>query len=211
MESFNRWLEIFGWIFLAVAVLIVTCFAAIAAVYFFRNWHDRRVHFREFYKIKKRIEALSFVHSFFVGEGKVYVSDLDRWFWADTQYTVVIQNDRQEVIALIGFRLTDSYLNVYQLQGIKGVNLRGLNLSDHLVKCAEDIAHALHLTQVAIQPAHLHTYFDLDETHSLYPQLYEHQARMRRMYDEAPQRHGYKKVGDWYRKELVGTLLDVSV
>ncbi|MEX0913206.1 MAG: hypothetical protein WDZ56_01605 [Candidatus Paceibacterota bacterium] len=156
--------------------------------------------------IRQQLLSLKFVHMFFVGTGtpkeKRYVDG--REIWCDTRFTAVIERNG-EGIALLGFHLSRESLFVEQIQGIKGVNSKGCDLGPFLILCAEKVARLLGKANVCIQPANRNSYWDLDEEHRLYPQLYAHQARMKRRYDLSAKQCGYDppQYGyNWWHKTI---------
>ena len=94
---------------------------------------------------------------------------------------------------------------VSQLQGLKGVNMKGFNLADYLLTCAEEMAVVFGAFSVKVQLASRNYYYDLDDTHRLYPQLYAHQRRLYRVYNDTPKKRGYGLTADhhWHEKHLI--------
>jgi hypothetical protein len=152
--------------------------------------------------LQKKLPEYDFFHSVLT-EKQGHIVDGCR-VWCDATYTVVVQH-KATAIALIGFELSGECLSIYQLQGIRGKKLFGIDLGPFLLEKAELIARALGKVVVRVQTARLHTYYDLDESHSLYPQLYRHQARLRALYDDAAAARGYEKPSRgyaWWHKTL---------
>lgn len=164
----------------------------------------RRMHIRSIL-IPWKLRRLSFFHSFYMGKGEHLLSSKERHIFGDATYTVVVQQ-KGRPIGIIGFELSSDCLKVYQLQGVKNANVKGLDLGNHLLACAEVITRRLGKAYIRVQPARFHTYYDLDEMHSLYPQLYAHQARLRKMYDTSASKRGYEYCRPgysfWYQKLL---------
>lgn len=153
-----------------------------------------------------KLRRVPFFHSLIVGRSVKDATKVgDFSVWCDVTYTVVVKNAAGP-LGLIGFELSKHSMKIYQLQGIKGVNIKGIDLGDHLLSCAETVARTIGKRYVLVQPARLHTYYDLDEMHSLYPQLYAHQARLRKMYDASASKRGYEYCRPgysyWYQKLL---------
>ena len=153
-----------------------------------------------------KLRRLSFFHSLLVGKSVKDATEVEGYsVWCDSTYTVVIKN-AEGLIGVIGFELSKHSMKIYQLQGINGVNVRGLDLGDYLLARAEVVARKLRKRYVRVQPARFHTYYELDERHSLYPQLYKHQERLRKMYDSSARKRGYEYCRPgysyWYQKVL---------
>lgn len=157
----------------------------------------------------ENLRALDFVFCIHYGICKFIVTDPKRRLgkneievWSDANFVVVVQRNGRPV-GLIGFEITEDSIEVKQLQGIKGSKLYGIDISDHFLALAEEIARRLHKRYVRVIHAHLTTYYELDELHDLYPKLYAHQNRLRQIYNNGPRKRGYQPMGtDWYTKEL---------
>ncbi len=81
--------------------------------------------------------------------------------------------------------------------------MHDIDIGDHFLAWAEEIARTLDKRYVKVIHAHLTAYYELDECHDLYPKLYAHQNRLRQIYNDSPRKRGYQSVGtDWYVKEL---------
>jgi hypothetical protein len=149
------------------------------------------------------LRGLPFFYSVHTGKGRHTLGAVS--FWADATYSLVAA-DRGRPVGVVGFEYAAGVLRVYQLQGLKKVNVRGIDLGDLLLSCAEDAARTLCCHTVRVQPARMHVYYDLDEDHSLYPRLFAHQARLRKMYDESSLKRGYEycrpRYFYWYQKQL---------
>lgn len=155
-------------------------------------------------ELSKRLSKEAFFHALKQGE-RQHFAGIHR-VWSDAPYLLVVK-ENEKPIAMIGFSLSRSTLSVVQLQGIRGVNLRGRNVGTLLLPYAELLARMLGKPYVRVQAAYRQTYFDLDEESRLYPKLYEHQERMRQIYDRAPQALGYEpqrwlRSVPWRRKKL---------
>ena len=153
-----------------------------------------------------RLRRVPFFHSLLVGKSVKDATMVEDFaVWCDVTYTVVVKNAKGP-FGLIGFELSKNSMKIYQLQGIKCVNIKGVDLGDHLLACAEIVARKIGKRYILVQPARFHTYYDLDEMHSLYPQLYKHQARLRKMYDASASKRGYEYCRPgysfWYQKLL---------
>lgn len=142
-----------------------------------------------------KLHKFPFFHSVHTHAGKRrdYVIPNDgRTIVCDATYTCIIKDESGKAMSVIGFELSAEALYVYQLQGIKDADTRGVDLGDYLLAHTEVIARKLRKSYICVQPARLHRYYELDEFHDLYPQLYRHQARMRNIYDGGSTRRGYE-------------------
>lgn len=157
--------------------------------------------------LERVLQQLPFFHSFHVDPGEHTVPGLSQEIWADEAFTIVVKNSYGP-IGLIGFVLSDESMIVLQLQGLKGVNTRGIDFGDFLLECAEQAAFTLGMRYVRVQPAHLNVYYELDDQHALYPQLYAHQDRMRKLYNSAPENRDYEVCFDHrfraWREKYIG-------
>ncbi len=151
------------------------------------------------------LKSFEFVHEVLLGHGSHQVKGVKHNLWADAHYTVVILHHNKPS-GLVGFELEKTILTVYQLQGIKGAYVGDIQLGDFLLAYAEVIARKLDMHAIRVQPAYRHVYFDLDEEHSLYPQLYKHQDRLRALYDQSAKARGFDRLHhgyhSWYVKVL---------
>jgi hypothetical protein len=151
------------------------------------------------------LRGLPFFYSFHTGKGRHLLRDGVTRIWADATYTLVAA-DQGIPVGVIGFEYDAAVLRIYQLQGLKGVNVRGVDLGNFLLSCAEGAARKLHCHTIRVQPARYHVYYELDEDHPLYSQLYQHQERLRRMYDGSSKARGYiycrPGYFNWYQKQL---------
>ncbi len=189
-----------GWPFLLAGLAFLILFCIISYLIKKRQVQIQKV------LIPWRLRRSTFFHSLIVGKSVKDATPVGVYsVWCDSTYTIIVKN-AQGPLGIIGFELSKTSMKIYQLQGIKGVNIRGLDLGDHLLACAEAIARTLGKREVLVQPARFHTYYDLDEMHSLYPQLYKHQERLRKMYDGSARKRGYEYCRPgysyWYQKVL---------
>ncbi len=158
----------------------------------------------------ENLRALNFVFCIHYGKRKFFVADPKRRrakseieLWSDTNFVVVVQR-KDRPVGLIGFEITEDSIEIKQLQGIKGSKLHDIDIGDQFLTWAEEIACTLHKRYVKVIHAHLTTYYELDELHDLYPQLYAHQNRLRQIYNDGPKKRGYQPMGtDWYVKKLI--------
>lgn len=157
--------------------------------------------------IRMRLKKLPFCHQLFVGV------NYNHHFWengvwrvanSDARFLVIVKKD-DRVIGMIGFDLTSRSLLVRQLQGIRGLNVKGIDLAAYLLECAEKIAQILHLEVVKVQLACHNLYYDLSDEHPLYPRLFSHRKRLARIYDETPRSRGYELSVDmrWHEKHVI--------
>lgn len=149
-------------------------------------------------------KSMPFYYVFFVGtKDKELILPVGKGLsiWSDCRYTFVVSKD-DKPFALIGFDIEGDELRIEQLQGIKGVNMKGENFALRLIQYAEEFALALGLKVVMVKSAHSNFYYELDDQHKLYPVLYKHQDRLGRIYNQAPKLMGYYFCGDWSIKYL---------
>lgn len=118
-----------------------------------------------------------------VGEHKLY---------ADARYIVIIKRD-DVLIGALGFDVSRRALLVRQMQGFRGVNMRGVELAPTLILIAEKIARVLKKKEVWIQAAQRNFYFVRTqlETREGAEEQRKHQARMVETYNATPLRLGY--------------------
>lgn len=154
-----------------------------------------------------RLKRLPFFHQLYIGACRshdFWENGEHKYVHADAPYLVVVKKEDQ-VIGMVGFDLTTRSLRVRQLQGIKGRNVKGIDLASYLLECAEKIAFALHLNVVKVQLAQYNFYYDLDEDHPLYPKLFSHRERLARIYDKTPRSRGYELSSDmrWQERHVI--------
>lgn len=155
-------------------------------------------------ELSMRLSKEAFFHSLKHGE-RQHFAGMHR-IWSDAPYLLVVKEDGKP-IAMIGFSLSRTSFSIVQLQGISGANFRGRNVGMLLLPHAELLARMLKKRYIRVQAAYRQTYFHLDEESRLYPQLFEHQQRLHRIYDKAPEALGYEpqrwlRSIPWRRKEL---------
>lgn len=168
-----------------------------------RVWWDEK----EIRQIHHRTRSFTWFHSLHVGRGNQQALSLTGEplvFWSDAWFAIVAKN-KGLIVGVLGFHLDNDRLVVRQMQGFPGTNLRGLPLSDFLLASAEEVALVLGKRSVTVVSAHLTDYYDLGEGHPLYPRLYWHQDRLRKIYDQTPKSHGYifNQVRSEWNKEFV--------
>lgn len=109
--------------------------------------------------------------------------------YCDEKFTVIISlNDSR--IGIIGFSIGKQSLSITQMQGIRGINMKGVDLPSYLIRCAEKIAVALNKSIVKIQPAENNAYYDSDKFATM-SDLHQHQLRLEKMYNLTPMKMGY--------------------
>jgi|GEM_PF-6916408 len=144
--------------------------------------------------VAERLASLDFIHCLYQGKSHDR-RDEERLIglvniWCDDTFTAVI-NGPKGPMAVIGFHLSQEGFYVSQMQGIRGVNTRGVDIGLFLIAKAEIMARALDKSVVYIASAYSNLYWDLDEEHRLYPQLYAHRDRLRKIYDASAAKMGY--------------------
>lgn len=182
--------------------LVVFCVMGLLAFLFLRPIFHTIIK----YWLQAKLRRLPFVCFLCVGDHQfhcVVINGRTERLYADAPFMLVIKRESQ-ILGVLGFETNFGLLSVYQMQGLKGVNVRGLDVSDYLLACAEEVAINLGLSFIRVQPARQNDYYDLGPEHSLYSQIMTHQARLRKTYDETPKRRGYSldSTRKWYTKML---------
>lgn len=148
-----------------------------------------------------------FYHSLLIG---VSTSDPmkigKRSVYTDGKYSLVVARFGKPV-AVLGFSLTRTSLRVYQMQGLRRVNLVGVDLGPWLLGLAVLTARRLRKHAVWVQAAERHIYYERPSL--MKKQGYEkhrmHQLRMIAFYNQVPLRFGF--VPDMQQNYLRGHYL----
>lgn len=161
-------------------------------------------------KILQALEKsnLSFYYCLLVGSHQFHLVELEsgekKAIYADAPHILLVKKE-DRVIGILGFALQSKCILVYQMQGFQGVNVRGLDLADYILECAEEIAGILNLHSVKVQLARYNDYYDPPPTFQTYEECLKKQARLHNIYDRTASRRGYVLVpsGRWYEKIII--------
>lgn len=191
-------------VILTVVLILITLELAVLVSWFALPllWEQYRAY-RDTPRLRQRLRELPFYAGLLVGRGQYHeiAAGQDGRIYADATYALLARHGGA-VVGFIGFELQRGQLLVMQLQGIKGVNMRGLDLADYLLECAEAAGKALGAECIRVQRAEYNFYYHLGEQHRLYPERQKHQDRLERIYNLAPKKRGYAAMRRWFDKQV---------
>jgi len=186
-----------------IALTMLGIAAFLAIVYYSYRYY----RFLQWVRFRAKLGNLPFFHCLCVGGGEFHLvtteSGEEVRIWSDTPFLLVIKKD-QQVLGQLGFDTGSRCLVVRQVQGLKGVNVRGLNLADYILACAEEVASRLDLLSVKVQPAGRNAYYLPLEDGPEYDKGDVHRRRLEKVYDDTPSLRGYVLVdaGQWREKKM---------
>jgi hypothetical protein len=158
--------------------------------------------------LQRNIHQLNmpWVHSVHHGSMQWHVvKALKRDFFADAEYSIVVQRDGAPV-GVIGFSC-GRYLRtvrIMQMQGFKGVHFNGGPFGRHLLSLSEELFGALGCVHILVQSAQASDYWSCEDSTLTPPEIRARRDRLVEKYNKTPKDLGYQlqSNGSWWHKAL---------